>query len=67
MAPSFEFGNGIFMAAFKRWNKQDQEEARKIELAAAQAKIPTQSVEVKIKKKVNNNCIVDNTEKSQIS
>jgi len=53
VSPSFEFGNGIFVAAFKRWNQKDQEEAREIEAAANKARIPVQVQEVKKKKKVS--------------
>lgn len=52
IAPSLEFGNGIFLAAFKRWNKDDQEEARLIEVAKSQTLKPMQ-LEVKKKKKVS--------------
>lgn len=55
VAPSFEFGNGIFIAAFRRWNKKDQEEARLIESLSNQAQIPKQIEDARKKKKVNIN------------
>jgi hypothetical protein len=43
------------VAAFKRWNQKDQDEALKIEANANKARIPEQIQEVKKKKKVNIN------------
>ena len=54
------------MAAFKRWNQEDQGEALKIEANANKARIPEQIKEVKKKKKVNinKNLMIESTQKS---